>query len=439
MLSSLGNRRKLDRATTGVFESFVSLPRAGSNELKAFRCGDFDLVDPAGGHKHWIPRSWAAYGGDQAIQKMYLKELRKPLLIAGSDTLFTLRSIMIRGVDHTVANIRANTENTAILSALLMSVAITGTHLDDAAGICTRNTTNAQGVRIGIGAEDCNAQANAGAVSVILCLLTMTVAMSNIFFLNMLAPNSAAFQLKRNAYRLHAFPILLAALSSVAFGSALNVRMGIQRAQYEEDFGSGPDGRQDFLQTYIFVALLVWLGVFCANELANQISNKLELKQRDLDSTGKGFSDEFLESLGLRKSASIRSQLGSVRASIVLSQAGKEAACRPPALLLAPSLLLDPIPCPCPSVITPHDSHIVTLLSSPPASSPLECTAFESRSIHSHGRRRDDRRPYAEDQSCRSDRSGSCCSICSRHNVRVTLTVRQHGSRCRVDHEEGVR
>ena len=273
---------------------FSSKTIQGQRDIAALRRGEFHLIDPKGGHPHWMGRP------DTSVQKFYLKEIQKA--IPDSGTVAILRSIITKGVEHTVAGLRANNENMALLSALLLSVCVSESHIDDPAGMCQmRNVSGQPGLGDdGIGKDPhvlCNEQANAAAVGAILCLLTMVWCIANIGYLNFLSSDSAAYHILITRYNYLAIPAALIFSGCFAFGWALTTRVGLQKALYTPGFAGHTNTH--FLWSWCFVALMFWavaglLGVFCSG-----VRTVREGRQRDLDPTGEGVSDSFLRDLGL--------------------------------------------------------------------------------------------------------------------------------------------
>ena len=68
-------------------------------DIQMLRRGEFELIDPDGGHKHWMGKPGVS------IQKAYLKELSRCSPDAGTLTL--LRSIITCGVDTTASSLRS--------------------------------------------------------------------------------------------------------------------------------------------------------------------------------------------------------------------------------------------------------------------------------------------------------------------------------------------
>ena len=82
-----------------------------------------------------------------------------------------------------------------------------------------------------------------------------------------------------------------------AFGWALTTRVGLQKALYTPGFAGHT--RSHFLWSWCFAALMFWAFVGLVAVFHSGVRTIREVKQRDLDPSGEGFSDSFLRDLGL--------------------------------------------------------------------------------------------------------------------------------------------
>jgi len=284
-------RNNLVQVAPAPVGTFDSRPLGSSgNDIAALRRGDFELIDPKGGHAHWTGSS-----ADKSIQKQYLKELRKTCPNGGMLAFY--RSIIERGVEQTMMGIRANNENTALLSALLLSVCASESHIDDPVNMCQMQNMSAPGVQPRGLPRICNEQLNVASAGVAFCLLTMTFCITNIGFLNFLSADSAAYHMTTYSFSILYAPLLLLIGTAICFGYAVVVHVGLQKAVYTTGFDSHKT--TSFLWSWAFVALMVWGVIILVKMTIDGLAFVKEFRKRDLDSTGQGFSDTFLSSLGL--------------------------------------------------------------------------------------------------------------------------------------------
>ena len=263
----------------------VDASRATSTDIAALRSGEFELIDPRGGHTHWLPPNW------QSIPKLYLREVTKRW--PNGERLMFLRSIIFKGAEQTRDDFVSKAENEALFSALALGVLVDETHV--------RADFASPGGFCAIGyATNCNLQAHASAIGVILSLLIITWCMAGVAFLRNLTPDSIFYQTEHN-FNILVAPSALLSFMFTCLGFAMTNRLGLQWWQYTMD----PEDDSQILTleavllSPVFVAMMVWalLSFIVPAWLGSRCIP--EFKMRDLDPSGKGFSDDFLQAVGV--------------------------------------------------------------------------------------------------------------------------------------------
>ena len=192
------NKSRLDSQASGRFKSIVLKETSGDDS--DLRAGEFERIDPLGGHPHWSIRpNWT-------VQKAYLAELRKPLLLGifpvlpgiyhRLDRELFLRAVITKGVASALESITTTLSNIALISMLIGAVCI-GEVTIHSPELCqiAFNASVFPPVK-----EACDAQVYAATFATAAAFLNTSYCVAIICILNFWPADSVAFQVYRCAF-----------------------------------------------------------------------------------------------------------------------------------------------------------------------------------------------------------------------------------------------
>ena len=178
-------------------------------------------------------------------------------------------------------------EHFAIICALLMTVVIQETYVDISPEQCAARPAGPT--------STCNAQVQEASVALILCITNVTYCVTMIAMISFRPVESIAYRLYTEFYRLIVVPITLMIFAFLGFGMAFTARVLMQAHALADD--------ESYPSPFYFPSAVLFFAIWptlCLGVLfAAGWVTLSELKERDLDASGKGFSDAFLQKVGV--------------------------------------------------------------------------------------------------------------------------------------------
>ena len=257
--------------------------------LGELRNGQFQLVDPVSGHLHWAPDpKWT-------LQGMYLKELTKMWFLPppfGPDCtkLWLGRALIMQGTQSVTTFLSAFYDTMALVAALLITVAVETTFLDDdAQGQCQENK---------VLSDACNTQVLAGIIASAACIIQLFWCILFKLVLNVWPPEAFAHVIFRFWYLGFGVTIALMLVINVSFVTSFQYRIGLQTYGYDSAYHASHTGWHPLVLTSFWIWMAWPIAMFLVI-LFGQALTIFMFRKRDLEVTQTGFSNAFLNATGV--------------------------------------------------------------------------------------------------------------------------------------------